>query len=100
MLVVRAGSRQADVVSSFPPELEQVVVEELAAVVRMDLPHTEGQLGQDVAEGILHDQPAAAQHRTAFTPAGGHVYHLEGMHILAGGVGARVVDQVDLEVAS
>jgi hypothetical protein len=88
------------VAGSLSPEAKEVVVGELTAVVKMDVPDCEGQLSENVGEGIDHDQAAAAQDSAAFTPDGGHIDHLEGMHILTLGVEARVVHQVCLAVAS
>ena len=51
VLVIGSGSGQLYVASSLSPEAQQVVVEELTAVVGMDLLDFEGQLSENVAEG-------------------------------------------------
>ena len=50
-----------------------MVVEELAAVIRVKLEHREGQAGEDTAEGISDDKPALAEDGGDLAPAGDDV---------------------------
>jgi len=99
VFVEGAAAGEVDMRGLFFPEAQEMVVEELAAVVGVDLQEREGEAGQDLTEAVLHDAVAAAQDGDPFAPAGGDVDHLGGADILAGGVRAAVVDEVDLEVA-
>jgi hypothetical protein len=98
ILLVGSGAGEGDVAGSLGPESEQVGIEELTAVVRMDLADGEGQMVEDMAEGITHDQPGATQDSTTLTPAGSDVDHLEGMDIVTRGGRITEMDQVHLEV--
>jgi hypothetical protein len=75
------------------------MIEELAAVVRVDLVHGKGQAAQDALEGIGHHGVAAPQHGHSLTPAGGHGNELQGMHVVARGAVAAVMHQVRSKVA-
>jgi hypothetical protein len=76
----------------------QEVVEELAAVVGVDLQQGERQTGQDASEGIPHDQVAASQDGLPLAPPGGDVHQLEGVDVRAGGGWAGMVHQVRFDM--
>jgi hypothetical protein len=59
------------------PESFGVVIEENRVIVRVDLDDGEGDASEDTAESVLNDEIATSQYSYRFTPAGGHVDHLE-----------------------
>jgi hypothetical protein len=65
----------------------------------MQFQDSKGQARLAAPKAVGHDQVAAAQHRRAFAPAGGHIDHLQRMHILPIGTRTRVVDQVNFEMS-
>ena len=75
-----------------------MVIEEFAAVVRMDLENWEEQTAQNTTEPILHDQITASQDSYPLAPGGGYIDHLDGMHILTRCSVTTVMDQIDFEV--
>ena len=76
VLLVGSAAGELNALDDILPEAEQVVVEELTAVVRVDFQHWKGKSGQDTAKGIFHHQVAASQPRYPFTPPGGDIDHL------------------------
>jgi len=81
------------------PEGTHVVIEELAAVVGVDLQDGEGQTRENARERVSHDQETATQDGSPFAPARSHVDHLDRTDVLTRGAGATMMHQVDLEVA-
>ncbi|MBV9280645.1 MAG: hypothetical protein JOZ41_11225, partial [Chloroflexi bacterium] len=73
-------------------------VEELAAVVGMQLLEREGQTIEHPPEAPFPGLLAPAQDRHPLAPAGGHVDQLEGVDVVPLGAPARMVDQVGLAV--
>jgi hypothetical protein len=58
-----------------------MVIEELTAIVRMELPHRERQAVQNVPKSIFHNQVTASQGGATLTPAAGHIDHLQGARV-------------------
>lgn len=81
------------------PEADQVVIEELATIVRMEFQYREWQAGQDTAETIFHNQVTAPQHGYSLAPGRSHIDHLDGMDILPRSAEAAMMNQVRFEVA-
>jgi hypothetical protein len=78
---------------------QQVGVEELAAVVRIDSQQRNGQPRTHRLEGLTHrDLPVAPDPR-AFGPSGRHIRHRQGVEILALGAQATMRDQINLHKA-
>ena len=69
ILVPGPAAREAHTLDGILPEGDEVVIEELAAIVRMDLVHREGQACQHAPEGVFHHQLAAPQSGGTLTPA-------------------------------
>jgi hypothetical protein len=75
------------------------MVEELAAIVRVDLQDREGETGAEAEEGIPHHKVAASQISPSLTLAGSDIDHLHSADVLTGGRQATVVNRVDFEVS-
>ena len=99
ILAPRAVARESDLRVQTRPEAQQVGVEELGAVVGMDLADGEGQTVVKHLEGIVHDHAPAAQHGIAFAPAGGDIDHLQRVDVVSHSIWAAVMHQIDLQVA-
>jgi len=80
------------------PEADQVVVEELAPVVGVQLSDREGQPREHTAKARLHCHLPAPEHGHPLTPPGRHVHQLQGVHVLTHRLVAAVVHQVHLKV--
>jgi hypothetical protein len=98
VLAPRAIAREANVGDQVWPEAEHMPIEELGAIVEMDLLDGKGQAVAENTEGVHHDRTALAQNGASFAPAGGHIDHLEGVDKVTFGAGARVKDQIRLKV--
>ena len=72
-------------------------VDELAAVVRVDAQDGEGELGNDVLEGLEHPDGRLVLDRAVDRPARGDVGDREGETELAARVAPFVADQVDFD---
>src|SRR5216684_5951568 len=76
-----------------------MVIEELAAIIGMQFLHWERQARQDALKAAFHGLLASSEHRSALTPARGHIDELDGMTMHPRCTFAAVIDQVDLEVS-
>src|SRR5512136_1758046 len=76
-----------------------MVIEELAAVVRMYFQDGKGQATAQPAKSVLHHDITASQDSHALAPAGTHVNHLQSVHVIARGTRPTVMHQVYLKMA-
>lgn len=74
-----------------------MIVEELRAVVGMQMEKREGKPIKDPLETRLHRRLPASQDCGPFTPPRGDINQLQGMDILACRTFSAVMDQIDLE---
>jgi hypothetical protein len=81
--VIRTASRQDHALYPMAPESQHVMIEELGAIVRVNLQHGERKASQEDEEGVLHHQGATAKHSSTLAPAGGYVDPLDGIDILS-----------------
>jgi hypothetical protein len=75
-----------------------VVINELTAIVWVNLTYWEGQAGQYVAEAIFHDTATATQDGDALTPSRCDVDQLQGMNVVTSIHRISMVNQVCLKV--
>jgi hypothetical protein len=78
---------------------EQVVVDELASVVRVDTEQGERQDGRYLDHRLVHPPLSLVAQRADLGPAGGHVGQGQGLTELAPGLTPIVPHQIDLEEA-
>ncbi len=76
VLVEGPAATQLHVHDGFPPVAHQMMIEELAAVVRMQVLDREGQARQDRDKVCLHRPLSASQDRHPLAPTRRDVHHL------------------------
>src|SRR5665213_920111 len=94
VLVARAGPGEGDVMLGAIGQ--QVVVDELTAVVRVDPEDGERELGDHVLDGLEDPDGRLVLDRSVDGPSGGDVSNRQGETELATRVAALVTNQVDL----
>jgi len=99
ILAERAGAGKGQAGNRLLPVGEQEAIEELVAIIRMQLDDGERQAGQDAGKAILHDGVAPPQDGHPLAPAGSNVDQLQGVDVLAVGAISAVMNQIDFEVA-
>src|ERR1035441_893986 len=95
VLVARARPGEGDLV--LDAVVEQVVVDELTSVVRIDAEYREGELRDDVLDGLEDPDGPLAPDPPAAGPTGENVSNGEGEAELAARVASLVADQVDFD---
>src|SRR3990172_11081020 len=78
VLLVRPASRKLDCGMGLPAEVQQVIVDELLPVVRVDSPQPEGQSVLDVQYPIEYPGAAFSHDRHPFRPACLYVGRVQG----------------------
>src|SRR5258708_1311384 len=95
----RSAARELHSADLVLPVAHQMVIEELAAIIGMQFLHWERQARQDALKAAFHGLLASSEHRSALTPARGHIDELDGMTMPPRCTFAAVIDQVHLEVS-
>ncbi len=96
VVVLLVGPTAGELDAVGPAVADQLVVEELAAVVRIDALQTKGQIQAHLLEGRDDPRLPFAEHGSSLGPGGVDIREIEGMSELPLRTAARVRDQVDL----
>ena len=94
-----ATAREFDLGVVLGEEGQQMRVQKLAPVVRVDLAHRAGPVLEQAMERVAHHEVTAAQNSAAATPTGGYIHALQGVHVFTRRCRTAMMHQVEFEMA-
>src|SRR5260221_14006730 len=98
VLLIRTAARELHPHNFVLPEVHQVLIEELAAIIRMQFADRERQSFYDATKSGFHGALPTPHHGHPFAPARGHIHQLDRVSVESSTTFPVMMHQIDLKM--